>query len=440
MFVLIHARIYDYHQYIDDGYMLFDDKIIDIGLMSNYHDQLDATVIDCKGAFVLPGMVSGHTHLYSAFARGMSVSFNPKSFLDILKQLWWKMDHFLDKEMIKASSLVGGLDQLLSGTTTLIDHHASFVIEDSLSIIYQSLVKDIGLRCVLAFETSDRFDVEAAIKENDRFLTSNTRDAAGLFGMHASMSLSDETLNKIKEVLNGEGIHIHVAESQMDEAKCLKQYGKRVIERLDDFDLINQNSLLVHCTHIDDMEMDIIKQKGATIAINPTSNLNNAVGIAKVKKMMDKGIRVIVGNDGLIQSQPLEYMNTYYLSHHDNQSATGFSLNDVKQLINNTYAFTNERLKTDLGRFRQGSEADILVLPYNAMTSITQDNIFGHIFFGVFPSFKPEKVFAKGKLLIDHYQLVKNYKEAYQNAHDLANKLWTLIKKEGEDLEFKDEF
>ncbi|MFO7969645.1 MAG: amidohydrolase family protein [Bacillota bacterium] len=438
MYALINAKIYDYNNYIDNGFIMFDEEIISSGEMNKYKKQPDFKEIDCQGKLIIPGFVSGHTHFYSTFARGASFEFSPDNFLDILKQMWWKLDHFLDQNMIYYSALMGGLDQLKKGTTSLIDHHASYQIDNSLNIIKSAINDKLKLRSVLAFETSDRFDVEKAIEENIAFFKNNrTKSSAGLFGMHASLSLSDKSLEKISDNLHNAGIHIHVAESLMDEEECLKKYGMRVVERLDKFNLINDKSLLVHCTHINETEMEIIKTRKATIAINPTSNLNNAVGISNVKKFLDKGIRVIVGNDGLIQSQALEYLNIYYLAHLKTESPTGFGLTDLLKIIKNTYEYINMLLNTNLGSFSKGSEADLLVLPYEPYTKINGDNVFGHLFYGVFPGFLPEKVFANGKCLIDNYKLTMDLTNERKLALEQANKLWKIIEKEGNNLEFK---
>jgi cytosine/adenosine deaminase-related metal-dependent hydrolase len=81
---------------------------------------------DCSGCLVVPGNVCAHTHLYSALARGMPYALAPpESFLQILQRIWWRLDRALDEDSVRASALVGGMEALLSGTTTLVDHHAS---------------------------------------------------------------------------------------------------------------------------------------------------------------------------------------------------------------------------------------------------------------------------------------------------------------------------
>src|SRR3989442_5901910 len=86
----------------------------------------DEPVFDLSGKYVMPGMVCGHTHLYSALARGMPApKKTPRNFYEILKYIWWTLDRALDEEAVYYSALVGALDAARAGTTTLIDHHAS---------------------------------------------------------------------------------------------------------------------------------------------------------------------------------------------------------------------------------------------------------------------------------------------------------------------------
>ena len=440
MYVIKNVMIYDYHRFIKNGYVIFDSHIQEVGDMSQYKEEHKHQIIDGNNKIILPGFVSGHTHLYSTFARGLVLPFNPQNFTDILKQMWWKLDHYLDLEMIFHSALMGGINQVLNGTTTLVDHHASHLVRGSLEQIRLAINDQLGMRAILAFETSDRFSIEASIEENHRFINNHhNKQISGMFGMHASLSLSDESLLAIKEKLHGQGIHVHVAESLQDQSHCLKHYQMRVVERLAHFGLLNQHSLLVHCTHINEVEMDIIKKYGATIAINPTSNLNNAVGISQVKKFLEKGIPVIVGNDGLIQNQPMEYLNTFYLQRFLHQTPMAFDLNDVLKLIHHTYDFVNHQLGTSLGRISKDSEADLLMLDYRPYTEVNHDNIFGHVFYGLYPGFKPEKVFINGKLVVDHYQVMID-ELVFQKAKESSNKLWQIIKKEGVTFEFENKF
>ncbi len=438
MKAIINARIYDYNNFHNNYFIVYDQKIQKIGPMAFFSNGEYDEIIDAKNGLVIPGFACSHTHLYSSFARGMSIPFNPKSFKDVLKQMWWKLDHFLDNDILYYSALSGGLDQLVKGSTTLIDHHASFNIKGSLDTIKKALVDDLGIRAILAFETSDRFDIDESIRENAEFIKKNKSDKiSGLFGLHASFTLSDETLKKVSENLNNAGIHIHVAESIKDEEDSINNYGKSVVKRLEDFNLINDNSILVHCTNASEKELDIIKKHNAYIAVNTTSNMNNAVGLPNVKMMEEKKINLMIGNDGLIQSMPIEYLNAYYSAHLNSKNPIGLSIDTIKKAILTSYEFVEKQLGVKIGMIKNGYVSDLLIIPYKEFTPLNKDNIFGHLFFGIFPGFLPKYVIAGGKTIVDNYHVNETIENKLNEATDKATKLWKTIDKEGNTLEFK---
>jgi putative selenium metabolism protein SsnA len=439
MKALINARIYDYYEYHENSYILYDEEIVEIGPMQKFDKAKCQSTIDCDNALVLPGFICSHTHLYSAFARGMSIPFNPKSFKDVLKQMWWKLDHFLDLDMVYYSALTSGLEQIKKGSTCLIDHHAGNEISGSLNKIKKALNKDLKMRSILAFETSDRYDVDKAIKENTKYTKANkTEFTSGLFGLHASFTLSDKTLSKVSRSLRGEGIHIHVAESIKDEEDSMKKYGKTVVERLRDFNLINKNSILVHCTNVSEKELKIVKDLDAYVAVNTTSNMNNAVGLPNIRMMDEMGIKIMIGNDGLISSMPIEYLNAYYSAHLSTKNPVGFSIDSIKKMITNSYDFVSDQLNIKLGRVKKGYKADLIVVPYNEFTPLNKNNIFGHLFFGLFPGLLPKQVIINGKTIIRNYKAKSALENKSIEAIKQAEKLWDTINKKGNDLKFED--
>ncbi|MFA5236011.1 MAG: amidohydrolase family protein [Bacilli bacterium] len=428
---LINVQIYDFETYISKGYVVFEDKILSVGPMDEFIDR-GYVVIDGEGRLVMPGLVCGHTHIYSAFARGLSVPFNPKNFQDILDQLWWKLDRHLDNEASYYSGLVAASDFLQGGVTSIIDHHASGKqITGSLDSVRRGL-DEVGLRGAFAFEVSDRFPTNEAIKENRIFIDAHrTGTARGLFGLHASMSLSDRTLAKVKQKLGADPIHVHVAESELDQTDCLKRYGKRVVERFDDFGLINPDSLLVHAIHVDDHELDLIKLRKATIAVNVSSNLNNGVGLPDVLKMLEKDIPVILGNDGMTYGMAHEYVTVNLAMHHRYGGHRNFGLKHLWRLIDDTYRYASRLFDIKLGRIKPGYEADLVMVPYVAPTPMTSDNAFGHLVFGLFDHFKPQNVFVAGVPRLRDYRLVATTIESkFTQARQVAARLWKNIQSE----------
>jgi putative selenium metabolism protein SsnA len=430
MKAIINARIYDFNTYQEDMYIVFDKEIIDVGKMKDYKNN-DYEEIDAKNSLVLPGLVNAHSHIYSTFARGMSVPFNPKNFIEILEQLWWKLDSNLTNEMTYYSGIVSASEYIKNGVTTIIDHHASGEIIDSLCSLKKALNDTAHMRSSLCFETSDRFNIKDCIEENISFISKNNDDFSnGMFGLHAAFTLSEETLVKVSKVLNGKPIHIHVAESIMDQDFSIHKYNERVVSRLNRHNLINKNSIITHGLYLSDEELDIIKEKEAVIAVNVNSNMNNSVGLPPVTRFMDKGIKVVIGNDGISQSMTNEYQALYFTMHHVDKTPTKFGYDSLLKVINDTYEFAGELFGIKLGKIKEGYKADLVILPYNEPTPLNNDNIFGHFLFGLFNDFRPKDVYINGDNVLFNYQTNDKLQQEYNKSSQVAQKLWNKMKGE----------
>ena len=430
MKALINVRIFDYEKYLENGYVVFDETIHEVGEMKDFKNK-GYQVIDGKGQLLMPNFVCAHSHIYSIFARGLVLPFNPKNFQEILDQMWWKLDSKIDKKITYYSGIAAGTEFLLNGVTTIIDHHASGTeIVGSLSSLKKALDNTLHLRSILCFETSDRYPVKDCIKENISFANRyHTSHVSGLFGMHASMSLSEKTLKDVSRKLKELPIHIHVAESEMDEEDSMNKYHTDIISRLDKHGLINKDSLIVHGVHISDSELDIVKARGAYMVVNATSNLNNAVGIPDIKKYLDKKIPVMIGNDGLSSSMATEYLNAMYLTHLKNNSPTAMNIGHILDIINNAYEYVGRRLGIKIGKIRDSYVSDFMLVPYIPFTKMDKSNAFGHVFYGLFPNFKPAEVYVDGKALVRNYKLVS--KKAQQEliaSKAVSEELWKRVK------------
>lgn len=432
MKAIINARIYDYKNYIENGFVIFDKEIVKVGEMKDYKPDSSLEVIDFGGDLLLPSFVCSHAHIYSIFARGLSLPFNPKNFQEILDQMWWKLDAKLTNELTFYSGIAASYEFLLNGVTTVIDHHASGEIIGSLTNLSKAVSGVAKMRGIYCFETSDRYNADECVLENVSFAKNNKNERiAGLFGMHASMSLSDGTLEKIAAKAKDIPLHVHVAESKMDEDDSKEKYSTDIISRFDKFGIISPRSLIVHGVHLDEKEMQIVHDRGAYMVINTTSNMNNAVGVPNVKAYLDHNIPVMVGNDGLNSDMASEYMNVYYTSHLKNESPTTLNLGDVLKMINNSYEYVSEAFGIKLGKFSQGYKADLLRVKYTPFTKMDNTNAFGHIFFGLFPNFKPRDVLMDGEYQVKNYELVNDQLNAsFKQCKTFSQKLWDSLKEE----------
>ncbi len=427
MKAIINVKIYDYVTYIEDGFCIFEEEIIETGPMKDFPD-FDGRIIDGRNKILLPGLINFHTHIYSTLVRGASIPFNPKSFRDILEQLWWKFDSKLDKDATFNSAIIYGLESLKSGVTSLIDHHASGIdILGSLEQLKRAIVDILGMRGVFCFETSDRFDVDACITENLTGIKYNSTDARGFFGLHASMSLSEETLAKVSDVIETTPIHVHVAESKEDEDDSLENYNMTVVERYTKHNLLNPDSILAHCVHINDQEAKIIGEKKAVIALNPTSNMNNAVGAFNINIFRNNGIQILIGNDGLGTNIAKEWTYLLFAGKAGIMDANGIGFDEIINYITNSYDYFGRMMGIRIGKIQKGYVADFVLVPYYNPTTMDKNNAFGHVFFGLFDNFKPSCVIVKGKTLIENYKSIFDEETLYNNAQMASKALWKRL-------------
>jgi len=351
----------------------------------------DATRVDFGGKLIMPGLINAHTHLYSALARGMPFrSKAPANFVEILDRVWWKLDKLLDGEAVYMSAMVGLIDCLRHGTTTILDHHASpFGCTGSLSKMADA-VEETGLRASLAYEVSDRDGPEVAtagIEENRSFIgrcRSRPNDyLAASFGLHASFTLSDETLARCVEAADGAGFHVHVAEDRADLEDAQKRFGKSVVKRLHDLGILGPRTLAIHCIHIDEEDMEILEATGTKVVHNPQSNCNNAVGTSDVLGMLGKGVMVGLGSDGF-SANPLDELRVANVLHKLVKRDPRVGTVEVCDLLfKNNPKIADLFFEKPMGAIEPGAYADLIVLDYRPPTQIHSDNQIGHLLFGI---------------------------------------------------------
>lgn len=340
---------------------------------------------DCSGCLVVPGNVCAHTHLYSALARGMPYALEPPAnFVQILQRVWWRLDRALDEDGVRASALVGAMEALLSGTTTVVDHHASpNAIDGSLDVIAGAL-GELGLRSVLCYETTDRDGPEraqAGVAENRRFLQSGQGPLArGLVGAHASFTLSDDTLAACVDAAReyGVGLHVHAAEDAADEHDAADRFGLRVVARLARAGALDERTLLAHGVHLDDEEIGLVREARASVAHNARSNMNNSIGRARVRAV---GERMPLGTDG-IGSDMFEESRTAYFRLREDDAGAGLDW-PLRHLAEGTRLAGRIFDEPLLGLLEPGAPADLAVLDYAAPAPVHASSFAGHWVFGL---------------------------------------------------------
>jgi len=381
--------------FFENGAVAFDgSRIVAVGETSALRaTYADAEFIDARGGVIMPGLINMHNHIYSAFARGLSLKGKGpnKNFLEILENQWWHIDRHLSLEDNYWSAVATYIDCIKSGVTTIFDHHASFgSITGSLGEIARAAT-EYGVRSCLCYEISDRDGEEKAresIDENAAFINETNKTGGnhlkGMMGMHASFTISDRTMERCRELLpDGTGYHIHVAEGLDDVYDSLHKYGKRVINRLYDWDILGKKTITAHCIHINSIEMELLHKTGTMVVHNPESNMGNAVGCPPVLELMHRDILLGLGTDGYTNDMTESYKVANILHKH-NLGDPSVAWGEIPQaLFENNPVMANRYFDIPLGSLQEGAAADIIVADYDPLTPMNGDNCNSHILFGM---------------------------------------------------------
>ncbi len=260
--------------------------------------------LDCTAARIEPGRVNAHTHIYSGLAPlGMPApEAAPENFLQILQRVWWRLDRALDETSLRASARYYVAQALLAGTTTLVDHHESpNFIDGSLDILADAC-QELGMRALLCYGATERNggreEAEQGLEECRRFLRTNDRPLVrGIVGLHASFTVSDETLAEAAGLCRelDTVMHVHVAEDLADVEDAIGRGYDGPFERLLHLGALPPGSVLAHCVHCQAAQVRTIAANGLWIVQNPRSNRGNGVGYPAALGESD---RVAVGTDG----------------------------------------------------------------------------------------------------------------------------------------------
>ncbi|MCY4008474.1 MAG: putative aminohydrolase SsnA [Anaerolineaceae bacterium] len=422
----------------DHALLLRDGQIAAMGPSQNMREtHPNADTIDLHGQLILPGGICAHTHFYGAYARGMAIPGPaPVNFPQILRRLWWPLDRSLSADAVRLSALVSALDAIRHGTTTLFDHHASpACVEYSLDHIAAAL-EAAGLRGVLCYEVSDRDGpetAEAGIAENIRFLREAKQKPllSAMFGLHASMTLSEETLRRCVAAESNAGFHIHVAEHEADQEDSLERYGCRVVERLHRAAVLRPNSIIAHAVHTTEEEHEILARNRTWVSHQPRSNMNNAVGAMAWDSMLERGIRLCLGNDGFSNNMWAEWKAAYLLQKvvtRDARKADGADIATVAMRHN--AALTQPHFPDrPIGCLAVGAAADLIVVDYQPFTPLTAGNFPWHVLFGFESSLVTHTMVAGKWLMRDRQVLTLDEKEIQREALALAPAIWQEYEK-----------
>ena len=387
--------------------------------------------IDAGGRVLTVPLVNFHDHIYSRLAKGLPLKGDFSNFQNILKNLWWKLDITLDLDMVKASAQMAVMESIRNGVTYIFDHHASpSATENSLETI-AGVLEDFNLRGVLCFETSDRngkHKTGEAFEENFNFYKNRTNDnIKSMLGLHASFTLDDESLATAEKYLqaNDWAIHIHLCEDVSDRTISREIGNDFPVQRLKQFNLLNNKSILAHGIYLTEADYKIIKESGSAIVYNIDSNLNNSVGLPSYAKVPES-IPIIIGTDGMHANVARSQKQLFLMYRYQNNS-----FDKTFEFFTKVYFDQLKFVKRyfpDFTNLTIGSRADFIIWDYVPPTPFSVENFWGHYIYGILER-TVKTVVQNGNVLMNNFRLTTgNEKETLINIFSQGQNLFNKFR------------
>ena len=329
-------------------------------------------IIDATHMAVIPGLTNGHTHLSQTFMRGLG---DDKPLLQWLQQIMWPIQGAMSAEDMRLASLLGLVENLKAGVTTVNQHHK--MPDPAFADATLSAAEEIGIRFQLA---RSWVDTGASAENPDAILTELDRlyqDWHSLNhgritianGPMAPWRCTDETMQRTVAWARRRGVptHIHVAEAQDEIDLMLKRTGLRHIEWLASLNVLGPDMQLVHCVHVNENELNLIAESDSTVVHCPTSNMYLASGVAPIPAMLSLNIPVALGTDGSASHNSQDLLETMktaiLLAKVGSGDPTALIPADILRMA--TVAGARIINRPDVGQLAPGYKADITIVDLN---------------------------------------------------------------------------
>ena len=363
-------------------------------------------IVSANGNIVMPGLINMHCHAADSLFRGLVENLPLEEWLG---RVWIAEKAILTPETTYLGSVLGLAENLLSGSTTVMD---MFWYPDETV----KAAKDLGMRVSTGGIFFDLPGIggrsqEDYISEADNFYQNHSSDDSVIPAIlpHGSYTVSPQNLSEAKSMADQYGILFctHAAETQAEQNDIKARYDNSVIRHLDKYKLLGETSVLAHCVHLDDTEISLLAQSKTNVVLNPMSNLKLGSGIAPVKAMHRAGINLTIGTDGAISGNDLDMWLamrlTCGLAKGLNMEADALTAEQVLHMA--TISGAKALGKSDsLGSLEMGKNADFILVDINNSHSIPLFDPITHLVFGAGRSDVTD-VFVSGKHVVKNKKI-----------------------------------
>ncbi len=378
-------------------------KILDRIDVHNLQDDNDVDndteieIIDCSNKAILPSFCNTHTHASMMFLRGIG---EDKDLFAWLQEEIWPREVKITPEMIYHLTRFAMLEMIKSGTTMFSDMY--FFPEETIRAI-----KEMGIRGAITYCGMDLFDKKKTEEQKElceKFLSTKSPSARIIKGLscHAIYTTSEDMFLFAKGLTRREDtyLHIHSSETLKEVNDCLEEHGCRPVELMNDWGVLDDKTILAHCVHLDDDEIDVLHSKQTTVAHCPSSNFKLNSGRMETQKLIDAGLRITLGTDGVSSNNSLSMISEMKTMAFSGRSiankADAVRIDDIYKIATkNGFDFFG----VNAGEIKEGKLADFILVNLNNIFLLPNNNLKSNIIYSADSSCITD-VFCDGKAVM----------------------------------------
>lgn len=387
------------------GYLVIEDeKIIHIGEGDPPTDAKYDETYDASGKWIMPGWINTHGHAAMSVLRGFADDY---PLTEWLEQKMWPMEGQFTEDTVQWGTSLAVMEMLKSGTTCFVDMY------DHMDMVAK-VVEQSGIRGVLArgvIGLGSREEQKAKLEEATQFAQQWHQQAdcriTTMMSPHAPYTCPPAYILRIVDKAHELDlpIHIHMSETEKEVNVNVRQYGRRPVAHLKDIGVFERPTLVAHAVHLDEEEMDQLKEDDVKISHNPASNLKLGSGVAHIPTLIQKGLKPSIGTDSAASNNNLDMFQEVRLAalihkgvHHDPTVVDAHTALAMGTRWGAEAVFLN-----NVGSLQKGNQADFIIIDAQQAHLQPETDPISHIIYSAV-GHDVHDVFIAGK------QVVKNKK------------------------------
>ncbi len=331
---------------------------------SEYHGNVE--IIDARNCIIMPGLVNAHSHAAMTLFRGLADDLPLKEWL--FDKIFPAESKHLRPETVYWGSLLGCLEMIASGTTSVIDGY--FFQDETVRAVHKSGLRGLIAQGVIDFPAPGVPNPEdnLAVAEEfiKRWLGSSDLISPGMF-CHSPLTCSDKTLSRAMEISRDFSLplQIHLAETSEEVRGIVNRTGKRPVHYLNRLNILDEGLIAAHAIHLSDDEVERLAEKGVKIVHVPESNMKLSSGVARVSEMVRLGLTVGLGTDGCASNNNLDLLQEMDSAAKLGKVSTLNPVNmDARTVLKmvTSWGASLLGLEKEIGTIEVGKKADIIVV------------------------------------------------------------------------------